>query len=435
MRIVNATVLAEPGGVLLNGEIDFDETSGLVRYLGATRGPANGTDLDGAGRIVLPGLTNGHTHSAMTLLRGYSDDVPLQEWLTHMRAFELRMTHADVVAGLRLAMVEMLKSGTVGFIDMFAWNAPMLAAVSETGMRVNACFSVFGYDSVAFPGVDSRLGRSVVDDTPALAAEFAGDSLIRVSYGLHAPYTCSPDLIADVAGRAVREELGVQIHLSETRFEVAQSMERFGCSPIRHASNLGLLDADVHIAHAVHPVDGDLELLARPNVTVSHNPVSNLKLGAGVAPVPAYRDAGIRLALGTDSVASNNTLDLFEEIKTGTILQRGVAGDPAVLAGADVFGWATRGGALAAGAGGTGRIRVGEPADLVVLDTTGDSGTPLYGAESFVYYAARGADVTDVFIAGRHVVRNRRLVTLDEEAVRADVRARAARIVSELASE
>ncbi len=204
------------------------------------------------------------------------------------------------------------------------------------------------------------------------------------------------------------------------------------CHPIRLVADLGLLETHVHVAHAVHPVAGDIALLTRPNVTVSHNPVSNLKLGAGIAPAPRYRDAGVRLALGTDSVASNNTLDLFEELKTGAILHRGVAEDPSVLTGAEVFGWATRGGALAARAGGTGRIRVGEPADLVVLDVAGAVGTPLTDVESYVAYAATGAQVTDVFVAGRRLVADRRVTVFDQDAVRADVQERTARIRTEL---
>jgi len=167
-------------------------------------------------------------------------------------------------------------------------------------------------------------------------------------------------------------------------------------------------------------------------VTVAHNPVSNLKLGAGIAPTPAYRDAGVRLSLGTDSVASNNTLDLFEELKLAGILQRGLVENAGVLPGAEVLGWATRGGATAAGAGGTGRIRVGEPADVVLLDATATAATPLYDAESYACYAANGADVVDVFIGGRRVVADRRVITLDEDAVRADVRERAARITAEI---
>lgn len=432
-RITGAVVIPEPGIVHLDGEIAFSPATGVIDYVGPSRGPAGPDDIDATGRVIVPGFTNGHTHSAMTLLRGYSDDVPLHVWLSHMRAFELRMTHQDMQLGLQLAMIEMLRTGTTAFIDMFHWDSALLGTVSAAGMRVQAAPTVFGYDAVGFPSASPITGAQMLDGTPALAAEFAGDPLVHVSYGLHAPYTCSPELIADVAGRAVRDDLAVQIHLSETRREVDNSLAEFGVSPIRHVHNLGLFNARVHVAHAVHPIDDDIALLAAAGATVSHNPVSNLKLGAGIAPAPAYRDAGVALALGTDSVASNNTLDLYEELKTGAILQRGVALDPSALSGSDVFGWATHGGAAAAAAGSSGRLAAGEQADLVLLDTTGNAGTPLNSPESFVFFAATGRDVTDVFVAGRRVVSDRRVTTLDEEAVRGEINERVARIKAELA--
>ena len=368
----------------------------------------------------------------MTLLRGYSDDVPLQTWLTHVRAFELRLTAADILAGLRLALAEMLRSGTVGFVDMFQWDSALLGAVSDAGLRVSAAPAVFGYEAVAFPMADETPGRGVLDRTAALAAEFAGDPLIGLAYGLHAPYTCPPDLIADVARRSAVDGIGVHIHLSETQFEVQESIRRFGVTPIRQVADLGLFDGRVHVAHAVHPRDGDVELLTRPGITVAHNPVSNLKLGAGIAPVPDYLEAGVRLGLGTDSVASNNTLDMFEEIKTGVLAQRGRSADPAAIAGADLLRMATAGGAGAVDPALSGVLAVGEPADLVLLDVTGTTAVPFADPGSFLAYAARGTDVTDVFVAGRAVVRDRVVLTIDEAAARVDVTERAARIVSEL---
>ena len=273
----------------------------------------------------------------------------------------------------------------------------------------------------------------MLDRTLVLASDFAGDPLIGLAYGLHAPYTCPPEMIADVARRSAVDGLGVHIHLSETHFEVEQSLMRFGVTPIRQVADLGLLDGRVHVAHAVHPRDGDVELLARPGVTVSHNPVSNLKLGAGIAPVPSYLQAGVRVGLGTDSVASNNTLDLFEEIKTGVLAQRGAAADPGVIGGADLFEMATAGGAAAVDPTLSGVLAAGESADLVLLDVTGTTATPFSNPASFLAYAARGTDVTDVFIRGRRVVADRVVLTIDEAAARADVAERAARILGELA--
>nr|WP_275889454.1 amidohydrolase [Nakamurella flavida] len=431
-RIVGATIVPEPGIQLDDAEIAFHTGTGVIDYLGPVRGPARPEDLDARGRIVAPGLVNGHTHSSMTMLRGWCDDLPLDLWLAQMRRFEVRMTAADIRAGLRLAMVEMLRSGTIGFVDMFSWNTELLGDVVDSGMRVRASPGVFGYGAVAFPMAEPEAGGVVLDEVPALAAEFAGEARITMDYGLHAPYTCPPDLIADVARRAIDRDLGVQIHLSETRREVAQSLTDHGMSPIAHVAGLGLFDTRLHVAHAVHPEPGDIDLLARPNVTVSHNPVSNLKLGAGIAPVPEYLAAGVTLGLGTDSVASNNTLDMFEEIKTGALVQRGLHTDPLALSAPAVLSMATRGGARSLSQGLSGRLAVGEQADLIVLDASGITASPNGDAGSFLGYAARGTDVTDVVIAGRQVVADRVVLTVDEEAARLDVRERVTRVRGEL---
>ncbi len=224
----------------------------------------------------------------------------------------------------------------------------------------------------------------------------------------------------------------MHIHLSETAAEVRDSMDSHGASPIALARSLGLLGGRTHVAHAVHAQPGDIRLLAASNVTVSHNPVSNMKLGAGIAPVAEYRSAGVTLALGTDSMASNNSADLFEEIKLGALVQRGKHQDPALVGGSDLLEMATGGGAAALGGGLSGTLAVGEVADLIMLDVTGPAATPLPDPTSFLGYAARGADVTDVFVAGRRLLANGGLTTLDEPAIRADAMQRVTRIRGEL---
>jgi 5-methylthioadenosine/S-adenosylhomocysteine deaminase len=429
-RVAGATIVATPDRVLVDAEIAFSTATGLITYLGPVRGSIGPGDLDAANRIVAPGLINSHTHAAMSLLRGHSDDEPLQQWLGHIRAFELRMTRADIRAGLLLSMAEMIRSGTVGFLDMFGWDSGLLADVHDAGLRVAAAPAVFGYDAVAYPAAGPVTGAQALDSTPALAAEFAGDDLITVLYGPHAPYSCGPELIADVAGRAARHGLGVHIHLSETALEIQQSLTRHGRSPIALAAELGLFRVRTHVAHAVHPEPGDIPLLAAETVTVSYNPVSNLKLGAGIAPIPQYLAAGVHLAVGTDSMASNNSADLFEEIKFGALLQRGARQDPAAVRGADILAMATSGGARALGL--SGRLEVGAAADLILLDTGGLTATPLTDPVAFLSYAARGADVTDVFVAGRRLLANGILTTLDEESIRADAIDRVRRIRAEL---
>ncbi|HEY7812944.1 MAG TPA: amidohydrolase family protein, partial [Nakamurella sp.] len=365
--------------------------------------------------------------------RGHSDDESLHRWLEHIRAFEVRMTRDDIRAGLLLSMAEMIRSGTVAFADMYLWDAGLLADVHDAGLRVLAATAVFGYDAVAYPAATPETGAQVLDRTPALAAEFAADELVQVTFGPHAPYTCGPELMADVARRADTHDLAVHIHLSETAREVAESLDRHGCSPIELAARNGLFGARLHVAHAVHPRgDADLGRLAGSGVTVAHCPVSNLKLGAGVAPIPEYLTRGIVAGLGTDSMASNNNADLFEEIKTAALVARGVRYDPTAVLAADALRMATQGGAAAFGGRLSGRLAVGEPADLVLLDVTGPHATPMPDAIAHLAYGARGGDVTDVIVAGRRLLADGVLTTLDEAAIRDDANRRAARIAAEL---
>jgi len=429
LRVVGATIVAEPEQVLRDAEIAWSPATGRITYLGSVRGPAGPADLEGTDRLVAPGLINAHTHAGMSLLRGHSDDEPLDRWLGHIRAFEVRMTRDDIRAGLALSMAEMIRSGTVAFADMYLWDAGLLADVHAAGLRVSVAAAVFGYDVVGYPAATPETGSQVLDRTPALAAEFAGDELVQVTFGPHAPYSCGQDLMADVARRAAAHDLAVHIHLSETREEVRDSLAREGCSPIGLASRTGLLGGRLHVAHAVHPHgDADVELLAGPGVTVAHCPVSNLKLGAGIAPIPGYLAGGVTVGLGTDSMASNNDADLFEEIKLATLLPRGVGRDPTAVLARDALRMATMGGARALGGRLSGRLAVGEPADLVLLDVGRPHATPMPDPVAHLVYGARGGDVTDVVVAGRRLLADRRLTTLDEAAIRDDATRRAARI-------
>jgi 5-methylthioadenosine/S-adenosylhomocysteine deaminase len=435
LRVVGATIVAGPDEVVRDGEVAYSAATGRVTYVGPVRGPAGPQDVAGIGRLVMPGLINAHTHAGMSLLRGYSDDEPLDRWLGHIRAFELRMTREDIRAGLALSMAEMIRSGTVAFADMYLWDAGLLGDVRDAGLRVLAATAVFGYDAVAYPAASPETGAQVLDRTPALAADFAGDELVEVTFGPHAPYTCGPDLLADAARRAAEHDLAVHIHLSETAGEVRDSLDRHGCSPIELAHRTGLDAGRLHVAHAVHPHgDADLVRLAGSTVTVAHCPMSNLKLGAGIAPVPDFVAAGVTAGLGTDSMASNNSADLFEETKAAALISRGVRQDPTAVSAADVLRMATQGGARAFGGRLSGRLAVGEPADLIVLDVTAPHATPMPDPVAHLAYSARGSDVTDVVVRGRRLLADGRLTTLDEAAIREDVRGRVSRIGAELSS-
>lgn len=429
MRIVGATVVTcDPAGTVPpDGEVEVRD--GQIGYVGPSRGPAGEQDIDATGHVVVPGLVNAHTHSAMTLLRGTSDDADLTTWLGAVQGVEQHLTATDLRAGLRLAMVEMIRTGTTAFADMYHWDADLAGEVVAAGMRAVIAPAAFDPGIVGFPHVLDASGPQVLDHTDRLAADLAGEPLLTVRYGPHATYTCSGPMLAEVADRARRTGLGVHIHLSESADEVRHVRRRHGGTPVAVAARAGLLEVPTLVAHAVHLETGDIDLLATGaahGVSVAHNPVSNLKLGSGIAPVPQMLAAGVRVGLGTDGAASNNDLDLLEEVKTGTIVHRGVRERADMLRSHQVLAMATREGAGAVGLTGTGTLAAGQAADLVVLDATG--AVPTIGeqpATSWLAFVARGCDVRHVLVAGRPLLRDGVLTTLDEPAVRAEA-ARAA---------
>ncbi|MGK0742044.1 amidohydrolase [Leucobacter sp. Z1108] len=419
MTVIWADAMLTPTGPVAEAELVFD-SEGRIEYAGPQR-PGSTPTHDLAGHVLMPGLVNGHTHSAMTLLRGASDDDGFMPWLAAVQAAEQHLTRDDVAAGLQLAMLEMIETGTTSFADMYHWDAGLLELVRAAGMRVLAAPAVFTDEAVGFPGVSPWTGGEVLDATEALAERFAADPHIRLAFGPHAPYTTPPEQLQAIAGRSLRTGIPIHIHVSESAAEVADMIDRYGATPAMHLESLGLFEADVLAAHCVHLTPEEIAVFARTGTAASHNPVSNLKLGCGVAPLPELLEAGVRLTLGTDSVASNNSLDLFEEIKLATILHRGVRGDAAAVRASDVLDIATRGGAEAIGFPETGALEAGRLADVIALDVTGAGAIPHPSLVSHLAFSARGSDVRHVFIGGRHVYANGDHLTLDA----VDVRARA----------
>lgn len=454
--VLLADAMLTPAGVVAPAELAFD-AAGRIVYAGSPRVAGTGHEevsmqtggtlpgegvhaanvvvRDLTGHVLMPGLVNGHTHSAMTLLRGVSDDEGFMPWLAAVQALEQHLTHDDVAVGLQLAMVEMIETGTVAFADMYHWDERLIELVRGAGMRAMVALASFAPEAVGFPGVASWTGVDAVAHTEDLAERYAGDAQIRVAYGPHAPYTCPPEFLREIAERAKRTGIPIHTHVSESAAEVAQISEQYGATPAAHLASLGLFDANVLAAHCVHLTHSEVEEMARYGVAVSHNPVSNLKLGCGIAPLPQWQEAGLRVSLGTDSVASNNSLDLFEEIKLAALLHRGVQQDAAAVRAADVLAIATRGGADALGFTETGALEVGLLADVIALDVTGSNATPLdlSGADadaltSHLGFAATGQDVRHVFIGGRHVYADGTHLTIDAGAVRGRAKVARARL-------
>nr|WP_245987643.1 amidohydrolase [Cohnella lupini] len=373
--------------------------------------------LDGSGLLFMPGLVNTHGHAAMSLLRGLADDLALQDWLqNHMWPTEAKFTGDDVYWGSALAAAEMIKSGTTTFVDMYDHMHRVGEVVEKSGMRASLTRGVIGL-------CPEDVQKAKLADAIQFAKDWHGAANGRISVMIspHAPYTCPPDYILKFVEAAHELDLAMHTHMSETIAEVEQNVRDYGYRPVEHLDRLGMFGRPTLVAHAVHLNDEEIALLAERNVYVSHNPVSNLKLASGVARVPELMRAGVTVSLGTDSAASNNNLDLFQEITMAALLHKGVSGDPTVIPAAEALRMGTVNGARSIGLGGvTGQLKAGLKADFIALSIAQAHFVPLTDYISHLAYAARGSDVAHVWVDGKQLLRDGQLLTLDEEKILAE---------------
>jgi 5-methylthioadenosine/S-adenosylhomocysteine deaminase len=387
--------------------------------------------IDCGGRVVMPGLVNAHTHVPMTLLRGLADDLRLDVWLMgYMMPVEREFVNPDFVRlGTRLGCAEMIRSGITCFADMYYFEDAVAEATVEAGMR-----ALCGQTVLRFPSPDAPS----YEDGLALARDFIerwrGHPLIVPAPAPHAPYTCTPEILRASAELAAEFDVPLHTHLSETLLEVEESRRANGMPVVPWVKRQGLFGAKVLAAHCVHVDEGEIRQLKNVGAGVAHNPTSNLKLGAGVAPVAKMLELGLDVGIGTDGPASNNDLDMFEETRLAALLAKGIGGDPTALPAREALAMATRGGARALHlAHLTGSLETGKRADLLVLDLD-----PLHNVPAFrrdpnalyaqIVYAAKSTDVVDVMCNGRWLMRDRRLLTLDEQELGREARERATRI-------
>jgi 5-methylthioadenosine/S-adenosylhomocysteine deaminase len=377
--------------------------------------------LDARNCLVMPGLINLHTHSAMTCFRGLADDLPLETWL-HEHIFPAETRHVDednVYRGTLLAAAEMIKSGTTTCCDGYFCEDGAARAVIASGIRAVCAQGVIDFPAPGVPDPSKNLQTA-----EEFVRRWRGRSpRLTPSIFCHSPYTCSAETLR--RGKAICLEYRVpfQIHIAETTGEVEESLRRHGCRPVVYMKRLELLDSGTICHHAAW-VDGhEIGLLADSGAGVSHNPESNMKLASGVAPIPEMLGAGVKVGLGTDGCASNNNLDILREMDTAAKLHKVHRLDPTVMAARTVVRMAASGGAAALGmADDLGSLAPGKKADIITIDLDQPHLVPLYEPCSHLVYAARGADVRDTIIDGRVVMRNRELLTVDLEQVMADVR-------------
>jgi len=364
---------------------------------------------------LIPGLVNAHTHTPMTLFRGLADDLPLMTWLQeHIWPAEQRWVGPEfVAAGTRLALVEMIRSGTTCFNDMYFFPEVTADVARRAGLRAAVGLIVIDFPSAWAGSADEYLERGL-----ALHDRLKGDGLVRVLFAPHAPYSVSDAPLRRIRTLAAELDLPVHMHVHETEQEIEQSLSTHGRRPLARLDTLGLVAPDLVAVHMTQLTDGEIEQAARAGVQVVHCPQSNLKLASGFCPVAKLLEAGVNVALGTDGAASNNDLDMLAEMQTAALLAKGVAGDPATLPAPLALEAATLGGARALGLGEEiGSLLPGKWADLAAIDLTAPETRPLYDPFSQIVYAAGREQVTHLWVAGRALMRDRRLLTLDETAV------------------
>ena len=390
--------------------------NGRIIEVGESTGHTAAKIIDAGGCVVMPGLVNTHGHLAMTLLRGYADDLPLHTWLEdHIWPAESRITGDDVYLGSLVGCLELIRSGTTSFADMYFHMDQTARAVDESGLRAALCYGMIDLG-------DREKADSELEEGMRFVGEWNGKAGGRIStmYGPHAPTTCSPEFLERIRDRAAADGVGLQIHILETSTDRETIESRFKLDSVRLLDDLGVLGPRVLAAHCIWLDDGDIGILADRGVRVSHNPVSNMKLASGIAPIVKMLSAGITVSLGTDGCASNNNLDLFQDMKIAALLQKVKTGDPTVLPARSVLEMATVNGAEALGID-AGRLKEGLAADVIILDMKQPHLTPVYDVPSQLVYAAGGRDVVTTIVDGKILMEDRRIIGLDEQEILRDM--------------
>ena len=382
--------------------------------------------IDLSNHVVMPGLINTHTHAAMTMLRGYADDMPLMPWLEQkVWPFEAKMTAEDIYWGSALALCEMIRSGTTTMLDMYIMQEQTAKAVLEAGTRVSLSRGIIG--------LDMETGEKSLQEGVELFHRFhnEGDGRVKVLLGPHAPYTCTGEFLQKVKQEADKLGSGINIHIAETQAEIATIKERYGTTPVKWLESQGLFGGHVVAAHCVYVDEGDMDILNKYDVGIAHNAESNMKLNSGSAPIPQMLAKGLSVSIGTDGASSNNDLDMFGEMRSASLQQKLVV-SPESLKAYTVLEMATNGGAKVLRSNDVGRLAPGCKADLISIDFDQPHFYPRFSIPSHLVYCARGGDVRTVMVDGRMLMQDGRLLTLDEKRICSEVEIRAKRIAGEV---
>lgn len=381
--------------------------------------------IHGKNKMIMPGFVNAHTHAAMSLFRGYADDLPLMEWLEKkIWPAEANLKGEDIYWGTLLAICEMIKGGTTCFADMYFIMEEVARACYESGIRASLSRGLIGLSKIK-DIIGLKESKTLVKNWHG-----QGEGRITVMLGPHAPYTCPPRYLHKVMELAAELNVPLHMHLAETVNEVDQSIKEYGKRPVEHMGEIGLLEHRLLAAHCVHLTPEEIEILAERKVAVAHNPGSNLKLGSGVAPVTEMLEKGVLVSLGTDGAASNNNLDMVEEMRLAALLQKGLKQNPTVLPVEETLKMATLNGAKALYLEvETGTLAPGSRADLIMFDLSGPHLNPLHNPLAQIAYSAMASDIDLVAVDGKVLLEKGELKTIDEERVLFEASRRAFRLV------
>ena len=421
--LVSGGQVLRPDLSVERADVLVDQDSGDILGVGDV-GPGD-DELDADGNLVIPGLVNAHTHVAMTLLRGNADDKPLDAWLQEdIWPVEAELTADDVRAGAELGLLEMLKSGTTALGDMYFFMPEVVQAVDDAGLRAR-----LGYGSITV-AKDEEAARQEMRDGLDFAIEYddSAEGRISTAFMPHSLTTVGEQYYREFVPEAREAGVPIHLHANETTDEVDPIVDEHGQRPLAYAADMGLLESQDYIAHGVHVDDSEIELLAERGAGVVHCPASNMKLASGMAPVQAMLDAGVSVGLGTDGAASNNDLDMFDEMRDAAMSGKLAADDASAVDAGTVVEMATAGSADVLGMD-SGRIAEGANADLAVVDLDAAHLTPAHDLVSHLAYAVRGSDVCHTVCDGQVLMRDREVTVVDEEAVRERAEERAQSLV------
>lgn len=420
--MTDSTILIKNAIILNPGENDCLKTTSsllikddIIAEIGDNITEKADKVIDGEGKILMPGLINTHTHLSMTLFRGLADDLSLDTWLNdYIWPVEAHLNGYYCYIGALLGAVELIKSGTTTFSDMYFYMEDVARAVDEAGLR-----AVLSYGMIDFADEEKRRAEIAANVDLFKNCNNAAEGRIKVFFGPHAPYTASKELLDEVRDLASKFNTGIHIHVAETQKEVEDILEQTGKRPFEYLDDIGFLGPNVVAAHAVWLSEEEIDIIMDREVKISHNPCSNMKLASGISPVANMLSHDICVSIGTDGASSNNNLDLIEEMKTASLLQKVATLDPKVLTSEETLAMATINGARTLGLENEiGSIEVGKKADLILIDTDEANMTPDSSCiSSNVVYAAKGSNVDTTICNGKILMENRKLTTLDEEKI------------------